>query len=49
MFATTRYAGLGNVVKIKPPATITQDEADLALEVFEEALREVSQRRPAGV
>lgn len=42
IFATTRYAGLGNVVKIKPPATISREEADLALEVFEGALRELS-------
>lgn len=42
IFATTRYAGLGNVVKIKPPATISREEADLALEVFEDALRELS-------
>ena len=47
IFATTRYAGMGNVVKIKPPATISREEADLALEVFEDVLREVSTRQPA--
>ncbi len=44
IFGTTRYGGLGNVVKIKPPAIITREEADLALEVFEDVLREISGR-----
>jgi 4-aminobutyrate aminotransferase-like enzyme len=45
IFGSTRYRGLGNVVKIKPPATITREEADLALEVFEQVLQEVSNER----
>lgn len=36
------YAGLGNVVKIKPPAVITDEQVDRVLQVFEECLREVS-------
>lgn len=44
IFGTTRYAGLGNVVKIKPPATVTREEADLAVDVFEDVLKEVAVR-----
>ncbi len=47
IFGTTRYAGLGNVVKIKPPATITREEADLALAAFEDVLKEVSKHSVA--
>lgn len=42
LFGTSRYAGLGNVVKIKPPAVITDEQADRALEVFEEVLKVIS-------
>jgi 4-aminobutyrate aminotransferase-like enzyme len=44
IFGTTRYGGLGNVVKVKPPAIISREEADLALDVFEDALKQLSQR-----
>jgi len=36
------------VVKIKPPLTITEEQLDRALDVFEEVLEEVS-RFPAPV
>jgi len=42
LFGTSRYAGLGNVVKIKPPAVITDEQAGRALEVFEEVLKVIS-------
>jgi 4-aminobutyrate aminotransferase / (S)-3-amino-2-methylpropionate transaminase / 5-aminovalerate transaminase len=45
IFGSTRYRGMGNVVKVKPPATISRDEADLALEVFESVLHDVSKER----
>ena len=36
----SKYAGLGNVVKIKPPAIITYEELDHVLDVFEELFQE---------
>jgi 4-aminobutyrate aminotransferase/4-aminobutyrate aminotransferase/(S)-3-amino-2-methylpropionate transaminase len=39
LFGTSHYAGLGNVVKIKPPVVITDEQVDRALEVFEKVLR----------
>jgi 4-aminobutyrate aminotransferase-like enzyme len=41
MFGTSRYAGLGNVVKIKPPLSITRDEMDRVVEVFDQVLTEI--------
>ena len=41
MFGTSRYAGLGNVVKIKPPLTITRDEMDRVIDVFDRVLTEI--------
>jgi 4-aminobutyrate aminotransferase-like enzyme len=41
MFGTSRYAGLGNVVKIKPPFTITRDDMDRVIEVFDDVLTEI--------
>jgi len=38
MFGTSRYAGLGNVVKIKPPLTIDQAEIDHVVDVFDQVL-----------
>ena len=42
LFGTSRYAGLGNVVKIKPPLVITDKQVNRALEVFEEVLKKLS-------
>lgn len=41
MFGTSRYAGLGNVVKIKPPLTISRDELDQVVDVFDRVLTEI--------
>jgi 4-aminobutyrate aminotransferase/4-aminobutyrate aminotransferase/(S)-3-amino-2-methylpropionate transaminase len=41
MFGTSRYAGLGNVVKIKPPLTIDQAEMDQVIDVFDRVLNEI--------
>lgn len=43
LFGSSRYAGLGNVVKIKPPVVITEKQVDRSLEVFEEVLKLVSE------
>lgn len=40
----SKYAGLGNVVKIKPPAVITYEELDRVLEIFEELFAECDKR-----
>lgn len=36
LFGTSKYAGMGNVVKIKPPIVITDAQAEKVMEVFEE-------------
>ena len=41
MFGTSRYAGLGNVVKIKPPLTISRDDLDRVVDVFDQVLTEI--------
>jgi 4-aminobutyrate aminotransferase / (S)-3-amino-2-methylpropionate transaminase / 5-aminovalerate transaminase len=41
LLGTTRYAGLGNVMKIKPPLCITREQLDTALDIFEQVLAEV--------
>ena len=38
MFGTSRYGGIGNVVKIKPSLTITRPQMDHVLSVFDEIL-----------
>lgn len=43
IFGETRYAGLGNVVKFKPPLIITREEMDVALAAFDEILTELEQ------
>ena len=45
IFGTAKYAGLGNVVKIKPPAVITDAQAEKVMEVFEEVLRVISSQQ----
>jgi 4-aminobutyrate aminotransferase-like enzyme len=42
ILGTTKYAGLGNVVKFKPPLCITREEMDYALNVFNDVLTDVS-------
>ncbi len=41
MFGTSRYAGLGNVVKIKPPLTINRADMDQVIDVFDRVLSEI--------
>ena len=38
MFGLSRYAGLGNVVKVKPPLDIPEEQLDRALDVLDEVL-----------
>lgn len=40
----SKYMGLGNVVKIKPPAIVTYEELDHILDVFEELFAECDKR-----
>ncbi|NMC13966.1 MAG: aspartate aminotransferase family protein [Chloroflexi bacterium] len=45
IFGTTRYGGIGNVVKIKPPLCINQEQMDHVLEVFDQILTEIEEKR----
>ncbi|HEX3490348.1 MAG TPA: aminotransferase class III-fold pyridoxal phosphate-dependent enzyme [Streptosporangiaceae bacterium] len=45
LFGTTRYAGLGNVLKIKPPFTITTTHLDRVLDVLDQVLTVIENRR----
>jgi 4-aminobutyrate aminotransferase/4-aminobutyrate aminotransferase/(S)-3-amino-2-methylpropionate transaminase len=38
LFGESRYAGLGNLIKIKPPLDITTEQLDHALDVLDEVL-----------
>jgi 4-aminobutyrate aminotransferase-like enzyme len=42
IFGESKYLGLGNIVKIKPPLVITEDEVIKTLDVFEDVLKELS-------
>lgn len=42
IFGESKYLGLGNIVKIKPPLVISKDEVFRTLEVFEDVLQELS-------
>ena len=44
IFGTTRYAGLGNILKIKPPFTITRAQMDRVLDVLDQVLTAVENR-----
>jgi 4-aminobutyrate aminotransferase-like enzyme len=41
IFGTTKYAGLGNVLKVKPPFTVTREQMDRVLDVLDQALTAV--------
>ena len=41
-FGHSKYGGLGNVVKIKPPLVITEPEAERVMEVFAEVTELIS-------
>jgi 4-aminobutyrate aminotransferase/4-aminobutyrate aminotransferase/(S)-3-amino-2-methylpropionate transaminase len=43
IFGESKYLGLGNIVKVKPPLVITQSQAEQVLEVFEDVLKVVSE------
>ena len=45
MFGTSRYSGLGNLVKFKPPLTITHDQVDHAIDVLDDVLSTIEQDR----
>jgi 4-aminobutyrate aminotransferase-like enzyme len=42
IFGESKYLGLGNIVKIKPPLVITEEQVYRTLEVFEDIVRELS-------
>ena len=42
ILGTTKYAGLGNVVKFKPPLCISREEMDYALNVFDDVLADIT-------
>ena len=42
LFGNSKYAGMGNVVKIKPPLVITDAQAEKVMEVFEEIVQVLS-------
>ena len=46
ILGTTRYAGLGNVLKVKPPFTITRAQMDRVLNVLDQVLMAI-ETRPA--
>ncbi|MBN1536261.1 MAG: aminotransferase class III-fold pyridoxal phosphate-dependent enzyme [Anaerolineales bacterium] len=45
IFGTTRYGGIGNVVKIKPPLCINKDQMNCVIEVFDQILKEIEEKR----
>jgi len=42
LFGESKFKGIGNVLKIKPPLVITESQADRVLEVFEKLLKKYS-------
>ncbi len=42
IFGESKYLGLGNIVKIKPPLVITENQGEKVMEVFEEILQLLS-------
>jgi 4-aminobutyrate aminotransferase-like enzyme len=45
LFGNSKYSGMGNVVKIKPPLVITDAQAERVMEVFEEILQILSLKK----
>jgi 4-aminobutyrate aminotransferase-like enzyme len=41
IFGTSRYGGIGNVIKVKPSLTVTRVQLDRALDVLDELLGEL--------
>lgn len=44
LFGTSKYAGMGNVVKIKPPLVISDAQAEKVMQVFEEIVQLLTPR-----
>jgi 4-aminobutyrate aminotransferase-like enzyme len=44
IFGTTKYSGLGNVLKVKPPFTITRAQMDRVLDVLDQVLTPIENR-----
>jgi 4-aminobutyrate aminotransferase-like enzyme len=44
IFGTTKYAGLGNVLKVKPPFTINREQMDRVLDVLDQVLTAIENR-----
>jgi threonine dehydrogenase-like Zn-dependent dehydrogenase len=42
VFGESKFKGIGNVLKIKPPLVITESQADRVLEVFEKQIKKYS-------
>ncbi|MCW2986704.1 MAG: Acetylornithine aminotransferase [Conexibacter sp.] len=45
LFGESRYAGLGNLIKVKPPLDISREHLDRALDVLDEVLGIIEQGR----
>jgi 4-aminobutyrate aminotransferase-like enzyme len=45
IFGTTKYAGLGNVLKVKPPFTITRAQMDRVLDVLDQVLTAIEREQ----
>jgi 4-aminobutyrate aminotransferase-like enzyme len=45
IFGESKFKGMGNVLKIKPPLVITETQADRVLEVFEKQIKEKIEKR----
>jgi 4-aminobutyrate aminotransferase-like enzyme len=45
----SRYAGLGNLIKVKPPLDITEQQLARALDVLEEVIELVQKDSDAGL
>ena len=41
LFGLSNKAGIGNVIKIKPPLVVTSEQCDKAMDILEEVLKEV--------
>ena len=46
LFGESRYAGLGNLIKVKPPLDIPREQLDRALDVLDEVLGVIEAGRP---
>ena len=46
LFGESRYNGLGNLIKVKPPLDISREQLARALDVLDEVLGEIEEGRP---